>query len=175
MPPMSTYVTNTQWMYLVGLRYNLEKKDVPNPEGVNQYDEVEDQNDPPPTTAERLAEEYGVSAPTVKRAGQFADAVAQLKPHVPDIQQRVMKGDVPSRASEGIDTWFNINSDGKVALRGSTGLGQVFHKKGKGPCESCESKHTVMTCPAKTESWIVHHIPLFVDTSVRKTQFPIII
>jgi len=91
-------LTPTQWTYLMGLRYNLEKKEVPNPEGVNQHDEVEGQNVPKPTTAERLAEEYGVDESTLRRAGQFAEAVDSLKPHVPDIQERVMNGMILSLA-----------------------------------------------------------------------------
>ncbi len=48
-------------------------------------------------TAERLATQHGVSAPTIKRDGQFARAVEELKAHVPDIERRVMTGDIPSR------------------------------------------------------------------------------
>lgn len=55
-----------------------------------------DQNDPS-STAEALAEQYGVSAPTIKRDGQFAQAVETLKPHVPDIAERVMSGEIPSK------------------------------------------------------------------------------
>ncbi len=51
----------------------------------------------PPTTADRLASELGVSAPTIKRDGVFARAVEELEPYVPDIVGRVMAGDVPSR------------------------------------------------------------------------------
>jgi hypothetical protein len=50
-------------------------------------------------TADRLAAQHGVSAPTIKRDGQFAAAVETLRPHVPDIEQRVMSGDVPSKAA----------------------------------------------------------------------------
>ena len=50
-------------------------KEVPNPEGIGGKSGkiVMDQFDPQQKTAERLADEYGVSAPTVKRAGQFAE------------------------------------------------------------------------------------------------------
>lgn len=41
-------------------------------------------------TADRLAAQHGVSAPTIKRDGQFAAAVETLRPHVPDIEQRVI-------------------------------------------------------------------------------------
>lgn len=48
-------------------------------------------------TSVSLAEQYGVSHATIERDGQFADAVEALKPTVPDIEQRVLSGDVPSK------------------------------------------------------------------------------
>ena len=60
---------------LLGRRYNRTKKSVPNPSGSNQHAEVKGQNDPQPNTAAKLAEQHGVSEATVKRAGQFAEAV----------------------------------------------------------------------------------------------------
>lgn len=58
---------------LIGRIYNRTKKAVGKHEG-NQYTE-RDQNDPLPKTADTLAEQYGVSAPTVKRAGKAAESV----------------------------------------------------------------------------------------------------
>jgi hypothetical protein len=52
---------------------------------------------PPERTAATLAQQHGVSPATIKRDGVFAKAVQDLKPHVPDIEQRVMAGKVPSR------------------------------------------------------------------------------
>jgi hypothetical protein len=48
-------------------------------------------------TAERLAEQPGVGSRTIKRDGRFAAAVETLKPTIPDIEQRIMRGAVPSR------------------------------------------------------------------------------
>lgn len=48
-------------------------------------------------TCESLAEKHGVSKNTIKRDGQFAAAVETLKPHMPDIQQRVLSGDIRDR------------------------------------------------------------------------------
>lgn len=50
-----------------------------------------------PKTAERLAGELGVSERTIRNDGAFARAVEDLEPYVPDITERVMAGDVPSR------------------------------------------------------------------------------
>ena len=74
----------------------MRKSRVPNPQGVNQHSEVEYHFDTQPT-ADRLATETGVSAPTIKRDGAFAQAVEDLAPYVPDIGDRAMAGDIPSR------------------------------------------------------------------------------
>jgi len=55
------------------------------------------QNDGRLATAQRIASQTGVSAPTIERDGRFAQAVEDLAPYVPDLPQRVMAGDIPSR------------------------------------------------------------------------------
>lgn len=46
------------------------------------------------TTAEKLAKEHGVSTSTVERAGRFAEAVEKAKETDPDIERRVLRGEV---------------------------------------------------------------------------------
>lgn len=53
----------------------------------------------PAKTAERLAVLYGVSERTIRNDGQFAAAVDALKATQPDIEKRVMSGDIPSRSA----------------------------------------------------------------------------
>ena len=70
--------------------------------GSNQYrrkDEQLGQNVPvaKTDTAAALAEDLGVTDRTIKRDAQLVRAVESLKPTVPDIVQRVMSGDVPSK------------------------------------------------------------------------------
>lgn len=70
--------------------------------GSNQYrrkDEQLAQNElvAPSRTSAIVADELGVSEATVKRDAQLVRAVESLKPTVPDIVQRVMSGDVPSK------------------------------------------------------------------------------
>ena len=68
-----------QASYLRGKRYNGEKASVGGDRG-NQYTVAKDQNDPlPESTADRLATEYKVSAPTVKRDGNYAAAIDTLQ------------------------------------------------------------------------------------------------
>ncbi len=79
---------------LRGRRYNRVK--VSGFKG-NQHTIGNGQNVQNQQTSESLAEQYGVDEKTIRRDGQFADAVEALKPTVPDIEQRVLIGDVPSK------------------------------------------------------------------------------
>lgn len=65
-------LTPDQFTLLLGRRYNRTKGARGGDRG-NQYT-PKDQIDPLANTADKLAEQYGVSAPTVKRAGQCAEA-----------------------------------------------------------------------------------------------------
>jgi len=66
-----------QMSLLRGRRYSRAKKAVGEHKG-NQYSKSEkDQNDPIPT-ADRLAKQHGVSAPTIKRDGKFAEGFFPL-------------------------------------------------------------------------------------------------
>lgn len=86
-------LTPDQASLLRGRRYNRAKKA---PYGRADRD-FSGGNNCTPKTAERLAEQHGVSPRTIKNDGQFARAVDELRPHVPDIERRVMTGDIPSR------------------------------------------------------------------------------
>jgi hypothetical protein len=80
-----------QKSYLRGKRYNREKQAIPNQEGKNQHRGVADHRDPQPTTAARLAKAYGVGEATIKRDGQFADAVDTLAEAIgPEVRQEVL-------------------------------------------------------------------------------------
>jgi hypothetical protein len=72
-----------------GRVYNRRKKARGGDYG-NQHTLAKDQNDPMPkqSTAETLGDQFGVSAPTIKRDGQFAASVEAIKPYVPDIEAR---------------------------------------------------------------------------------------
>lgn len=63
-----------QMSILRGKRYNAEKKNIPNPKGINQHNEVKYQNDTKPLTRDMLASQYGVSPATIARDGNFAIA-----------------------------------------------------------------------------------------------------
>ena len=60
---------------LLGRRYNRTKKQGARTDLTSGQNVLKLQ--PDPTTAEKLAEQYGVNEKTVKRAGKFADEVAR--------------------------------------------------------------------------------------------------
>lgn len=76
---------------LRGRLYNMRKQ-----QG-ERTDLTSYQSDTKLQTADRLAAEFGVSAPTIKRDGTFAAAVDTLSPFVPELPARVMAGDIASR------------------------------------------------------------------------------
>ena len=70
-------LTPDQFAYFIGRKYERQKARHGGNRG-NQYTLASDQNDQLPT-AERIASEHGISAPTVRRAAEFArnvDAIA---------------------------------------------------------------------------------------------------
>lgn len=95
-----------QASYLRGKRYNGEKQAIPNASGKNQHSEVGDQNDTQAKTADRLATEFKVSAPTIKRDGQYAAAVdklAEVGIEPQSVVSHVAKkavGEIPSNSGE---------------------------------------------------------------------------
>lgn len=74
---------------LLGRRYNRTKKKVGASEGNFNALKQKDQSDPIESTADKLADKHGVSAPTVKRAGQLAEAVEKL-----EIETEVASGEI---------------------------------------------------------------------------------
>jgi N6-adenosine-specific RNA methylase IME4 len=82
-------LTPDQMRLLRGRRYNRQKR----PQGgtgANQYMQ-KDQNDLS-ATADKLAKEHGVSAPTIKRDGKFYEEVEQLKEQYPDKIKEIFDG-----------------------------------------------------------------------------------
>jgi N6-adenosine-specific RNA methylase IME4 len=75
---------------LLGRRYNRAKR-------VGRPTTKQGQN--VPITAESLAQEHGVDAKTVKRAGKFAESVEKAKNLDPSIEAKVSAGKAPPRAA----------------------------------------------------------------------------
>ncbi|MCX7048167.1 MAG: hypothetical protein NTX50_22125 [Candidatus Sumerlaeota bacterium] len=93
-----------------GRIYNRTKKSVGKPAGT-----ILGQSEPI-SSAEKLGKEFGVSADTIKRDGQFAAAVETLKPVVPDIEKRVMAGTAPTKAAKTkrLNTRFIASGTGGI-------------------------------------------------------------
>jgi len=79
-------LTPEQMSLLRGRRYNRLKKAVTNPNGIGgksgKIDEY--QNEPQQSTAETLSQQHGVSPATIKRDGQYADAVESVAKIAPE-------------------------------------------------------------------------------------------
>lgn len=88
-----------QMSLIRGRRYNRTKKAVGG-NGANQHSEQLDQNDPiAKSTAQRLATQHGVSAPTIKRDGAFAAAVEKVKAVDPEIEKKVTENTAPAKSA----------------------------------------------------------------------------
>lgn len=102
-------VTPEQASYLRGKRYNMEKVT----QGTrNQYTE-KDQNDTFQPTADRLADEFKVSAPTIKRDGKYAEAVDTLSDAIGDeARTAVLSGDSKVTKQDVVDAaaWYKGNA-----------------------------------------------------------------
>ncbi len=103
-------VTPEQASYLRGKRYNMEK--VSEPFKGNQYTGGRDQNDPQQKTAARLADEFKVSEPTIKRDGKFAAAVDTLADTIGDeARTAVLSGNSKVTKQDVTDAaeWYKSN------------------------------------------------------------------
>jgi N6-adenosine-specific RNA methylase IME4/ParB-like chromosome segregation protein Spo0J len=80
---------------LMGRCYNRTKRH----DGGHGNQKSGGQNVPPVNQAERLADEFGVDPKTVKRAGQFAEAVEKTKAVDKSIEKKVVAGVAPPRAA----------------------------------------------------------------------------
>jgi N6-adenosine-specific RNA methylase IME4 len=73
-------LTASQWEYLLGLQYNLEKR-----QDGGHGKQIAGGQIVTPNTSEKLAKQYGVSARTVKRAGKTAEMLTNNKPALESI------------------------------------------------------------------------------------------
>jgi len=89
-------LTPLQLSFFRGVRYNTNKRIIRNEQGINQYNEVKAQNEPKPrnlSTAELFAEQYNVSAATIKRDAQVATAIVAIGKDSPDTKRSILSGD----------------------------------------------------------------------------------
>lgn len=85
-------LTPDQIALLLGRKYNRQKKSKAEAGAIGGLSK--DQNDTclPYSTAEKIAAQHGVSPATVKRAGQFADAVEKINEVSPGFTNEVISG-----------------------------------------------------------------------------------
>ena len=90
-------LTPIQLSHFRGLHYRADRIIVTNPDGKNQYSEVEGQNVPQPqeqSTAGRLADQYHVSSKTIKRDAKLAEAIETIGETSPSAKRMILSGEV---------------------------------------------------------------------------------
>lgn len=121
---------------LRGRMYNGRKKNVGRPNKLDQNDPIVCE-----TTAEAVAKETGVSAPTIKRDGKYAEAVDVVAKQVPDVREKVRSGEVAKadvlQAAKEPEKAKEILSKPHVA--NNSGNNEWYT-----PAEFCESARLVM-------------------------------
>ncbi len=127
-------LTPDQMRLLRGRRYNRLKKGVGEHSG-NQYTRMENDQNEPISTAEKLAKDHGVSSPTIRRDGKLYSQIEELKPRFPEEVKKVLSGQAPiksvfdaKRASEKVETpWTESELKRKQdALSGQTVVANIY-------------------------------------------------
>lgn len=92
-----------QYSYLRGMQYNHRKKR--KEDSLKQYAPPRDHNDPTERTAEKIAQEQHVSAPTVKRDAEYADAVNTITKVVgiDTVKQKILAGDIKAAKKDIVE------------------------------------------------------------------------
>jgi len=97
-------ITETQRNYLVGVQYSTEKKIIerdesgrfaPSGQNVQTVTRKEQQEG----TAGRIGKEYGMSGRTVRRNGEFSQAVDTLSEDSPEIRPMILSGKIRTEFS----------------------------------------------------------------------------
>lgn len=124
-------LTPDQTALIRGRRYNRAKRKQGGT-GANQHRLQSGQSAHSAKTADRIAKEHGVNESTVRRDGQFAEAVDRAKAIDPDLPKRIAKGKAPFRKAimEAADT---VKSDpGKArTLLQKTKADQMKERRGR--------------------------------------------
>lgn len=144
-------VTPEQASYLRGKRYNMEKKEV----GENQHTMRVDHFDPPMSTAEKLADEFKVSAPTIKRDGKFAEAVDKLADRVGDhARTAVLSGDSKVSKQDVVDAakWYEANPGQRPTIEE---MAEKFASEADAYDQTEDEKPTLPLLVATTEKEIL--------------------
>jgi hypothetical protein len=128
-------LTPDQMSLLRGRRYNRQKKAASfekgerwggNPGG--KANSVGDHFDPPQKTADSLARQHGVSSPTIRRDGKYAEAVEKATEVEPDLPGRIAKGKAPPRKA--------VVDAARMAKTDPEGAKQILAETTKRPARS---------------------------------------
>lgn len=85
-------LTPQQQSYLRGKRYSQEKKSVNEFKGNQHSRSGGDHNEHQQKTAEKIAKQYGVSAPTIRRDEHFSKGVDNISRYQPELKNEILSG-----------------------------------------------------------------------------------
>jgi len=96
-------LTPLQLSYYRGLHYKADIRLLTNPDGKNQYSEVDDQNEHQPqkqSTAQRLSERYRVSPITIRRDSKLSAAIDAIGDVSPEAKRKILHGEIAINKSK---------------------------------------------------------------------------
>ena len=96
-----------QASYLRGMRYELEKQEK------GGFQRVQSKGHSDPLTSERLANEYNVSAKTIKRDAQYAQGLEKIGKVNPSLKQDILAGKVKVNKTD-IQKFAKLETEGKL-------------------------------------------------------------
>lgn len=108
-------LTPDQASYYRGLKYESLKK-------YNRgYEQVKSKGQNEPRTYELLAEEYKVSASTIKRDAKFAKALDKIGETNPDLKNKILTGDAKVKKGD-VMLFADVKDSSKVAFKNEADL-----------------------------------------------------
>ena len=114
-------ITPEQKAYLVGKRYEAEKKKAGAPDGNRNAQKQRDHNGPivcvqGGRTYERVAKEAGVGVTTVKRSADYARAVDTLATDSPTIKHKILSGEINQSRAAIVEIAAKPEAERKAAV-----------------------------------------------------------
>jgi len=145
-------ITPEQRAYLLGRRYEAEKKKAGNPTGRNQYSEEfphRGEIPKPSATAERIAAEVGIGKNTVERAGKFAQAVDTLAADSPTIKRKILSGEIKQPRAAIVEIAAKPEAERKEAIQRIEKGGPVEEDPPTRICRECGRELPIESFPTR--------------------------
>lgn len=138
---------------LLGRRYNRTKNKAGRPNKSDQNDRI---------TAADVAKQHGVSEPTLRRAGKFAEAVGKVEAIAPGIGSQVIHGGAPPRAAvvKAAALLEKAPDRAKEILDSGKTMAEVVREEKKAEKERIKQEAVEKLSEAEAESFGIAHCSL---------------